>query len=95
MAEADKREAELWRPAWLASDLDVDVSCVHRWIRQGKIAVVITPGNRYMIPREEVRRIKRAGYVTPGRSLPAIPARTAASAGHQAAMEALRKAGIG
>jgi hypothetical protein len=90
MAEEHER---LRDAKWLAGRLDVDVSCVHRWIRQGKIQVVQLPGGRVRVPDSECRRIMRAGYV--GQPERAIPSRTEGNAAHERAMEQLKRAGIG
>lgn len=50
----------LFTPLEVATNLRVDVSTVHRWIKKGKLAAIQLPGHGVRIPQRELARI-RAG----------------------------------
>ena len=90
MRHATEEHEKLHKPDWVAQRLRVHVSCVHRWMRTGKIAFVELPGGRKLIPDSEYRRITTP-KVTGQRAIPTI---REGNARHQAAVEVLRRAGI-
>jgi excisionase family DNA binding protein len=52
-------ESELLYPAEYADELRVSLSSVRRWIRQGKVEHVRTPGGQVRIPRGALPRVQR------------------------------------
>lgn len=60
MAQAPIIDEPLLTPQEVAANLRVNVSTVHRWVKQGKLAAIQLPGHGVRIPRRELARI-RAG----------------------------------
>ncbi len=72
-----------------ARAMGVDPSTFRKWIRKGYVSVYRTPGGRIGVPEAELARLMQ-----PTEPM-ALASPKQGSAGHQAALEELRRAGIG
>jgi excisionase family DNA binding protein len=86
-------ERQRWlTPKHCARRLRTHVSTIHRWIRTGRLKALKTPGGRYLVAPADFE----AALVP---AAPAQPWHAQASrtqgAAHAAALEQLRRAGIG
>lgn len=50
--------SELATPAEAAAELRVSVGCVKRWLRDGQLCGVRTPGGHWRVPLDELRRLR-------------------------------------
>lgn len=67
MVEALAFDEPLMSPKDVASNLSVDITTVHRWIREGKLEAIRLPGDHALrVPRRALEHIRAgAGNVRP------------------------------
>lgn len=60
---ATTENTNYWKPREVAEYFRVSPSAVMAWIHQQKISALLLPCKRYLIPAEEVERIKNSTYL--------------------------------
>lgn len=73
------RASELWTSAEVAERFRVSAKTVGRWVQQGKLRAVKTPGGRNLFRADDIERWSRGEVPTPAAAPPAKPHRSAVS----------------